>query len=33
MIQLTLGGHLPYGPTGDGGFAVHAVLVTSEGDA
>ena len=29
----TLGGHLSYGPTGDGGFAVHAVLVTSEGGA
>lgn len=27
-----LGGHLSYGPTGDGGFAVHAVLSSSERD-
>ncbi|WP_206796040.1 sensor histidine kinase [Amycolatopsis sp. MtRt-6] len=29
----TLGGHLSYGPTGDGGFAVHAVLATRAGNA
>ena len=27
-----LGGHLSYGPTNDGGFTVHAVFATSEGD-